>query len=165
MAGRLWRCVGVKRCVGVVDTTFARVDMGGIAVEVLQRGLPGYRIVRHTVPGIKDLPGAAKRLLDAHGCDAVITLGWVGGREADKYSYLASSIGLILVEVLTGRIIIDVTVHEDEAKDPKRLKEIAVDRARKHAENLVALVKEGPTALTSMAGKGLRQGYPDVGPL
>ncbi len=155
----------MKKCVGVVDTTFARVDMGGIAVRVLEEKLPGYRIVRHTVPGIKDLPGAAKRLFNM-GCEGVITLGWVGPREADKYSYLAASIGLILVEVLVGKPLIDVTVHEDEAPgDPDRLRSIAVDRARKHAENLAILLREGPTALTRHAGKGLRQGYPHAGPL
>lgn len=155
----------MKKCVGVVDTTFSRVDMGSIAVEVLQRYLPGYRIIRHTVPGVKDLPGEAKRILD-HGCEGVITLGWIGLREADKLSYLAASVGLILVELLTGKIVIDVTVHEDEAPgDPSLLKDIAVDRVRKHARNLAILVKEGPGSLVKMAGKGLRQGYRDVGPL
>ena len=109
------------------------------------------------------MPGAARRALDK--CDAAITLGWVGRREADKLSYLAMSIGLIGVEVLTGKILLDVTVHEDESDDPEELRRIAIDRARKHAENLALLVKEGPEALVRYAGKGLRQGYPDVGPL
>ncbi len=153
----------MKRCVGVIDTTFARVDMGSIAVNVLRKKLPGYTIERITVPGIKDLPGAAKRLLD-QSCDGVITLGWVGKREADKLSYIAMSVGLILVEVLSGKIIIDVTVHEDEAPDdPKRLREIAIDRVTKHAENLALLLKEGPKALVKYAGKGLRQGYEHAG--
>ncbi|GBF08874.1 riboflavin synthase [Aeropyrum pernix] len=148
----------------MADTTFARVDMGSVAEEVLRRRLPGYRIVRHTVPGIKDLPGAAKRILSM-GCEGVITLGWVGRREADKLSYLAASVGLIMVEVLTGKIVIDVTVHEDEAEAPEELAAIAVDRARKHAENLAALIREGPEALVKHAGMGLRQGYPDAGPI
>ncbi|WP_373863049.1 riboflavin synthase [Aeropyrum pernix] len=138
--------------------------MGSVAEEVLRRRLPGYRIVRHTVPGIKDLPGAAKRILSM-GCEGVITLGWVGRREADKLSYLAASVGLIMVEVLTGKIVIDVTVHEDEAEAPEELAAIAVDRARKHAENLAALIREGPEALVKHAGMGLRQGYPDAGPI
>ncbi|MCE4605127.1 MAG: riboflavin synthase [Desulfurococcales archaeon] len=150
---------------GVVDTTFARIDMAGPAIEELQRLLPGYRIIRYTVPGIKDLPGAAKRLVDQHRCEGIITLGWVGRREADKYSYLAMSIGLIMAELLTGSVLIDVTVHEDEADDPEELRRIALDRARKHARNLALMVKEGPTALSRHAGRGLRQGYPDVGPL
>ncbi len=153
----------MRGCIAVIDTTFSRVDMGSVAVEVLRRRLPGYRIVRWTVPGIKDLPGAARRALDT--CDAAITLGWVGRREADKLSYLAMSIGLIGVEVLTGKLLLDVTVHEDESDDPEELKKIALDRARKHAENLAALVRHGPEALVPFAGKGLRQGYPDAGPL
>ncbi len=155
---------GAGKCVGVADTTFARVDMGSLAVEVLERKLPGWRIVRHTVPGIKDLPGAAKRLFNM-GCDGVITLGWVGRREADKLSYLAASVGLILVEILEGKPLIDVTVHEDEAEDPAELRRIAEDRVRKHALNLALLLREGPEALVKYAGKGLRQGYEDVGPL
>ncbi len=155
----------MKKCVGVVDTTFARVNMGKIAVEVLEKYLPGYKIIRHTVPGVKDLPGAAKRILDS-GCEGVITLGWIGLREADKLSYLAASVGLIFVELLTGKLVIDVTVHEDEAPDdPEKLKKIAIDRVEKHAKNLAILVKEGPQALVDKAGQGLRQGYPDVGPL
>ncbi|MEB3861291.1 MAG: riboflavin synthase [Desulfurococcales archaeon] len=154
-----------EKCVGVVDTTFARVDMARPAMEELEKLLPGYRIIRHTVPGIKDLPGAAKRLVDQYGCRGVITLGWVGRREADKYSYLAMSIGLIMAELLTGSILVDVTVHEDESSDPEELRRIALDRARKHARNLALMLKEGPTALSRHAGRGLRQGYPDAGPL
>jgi len=152
------------KCVGVVDTTFARVDMAKVAIEVLERELPGYRIVRHTVPGIKDIPAAAKRLID-YGCDAIITFGWVGSHIIDKYSYLASSIGLIMLGIMTGKVLIDVTVHEDEAEKPEDLKRIAIDRARAHAGNLVALIRGGMQALTPKAGTGVRQGYPDVGPI
>ena len=155
----------MKKCVAVIDTTFARVNMGDIAVKALKRRLPGYTIKRITVPGIKDLPGAAKRMLD-HGCDAAITLGWVGMREADKLSYIAMSVGLIMVEILTGKLLLDVTVHEDEAPgDPRKLKEIAIDRVEKHAENLALLLREGPEALVKYAGKGLRQGYEHAGEL
>lgn len=152
------------KCVGVVDTTFARVDMARHAIEVLERELPGYKIVRHTVPGVKDLPAAARRVLDL-GCEGVITLGWVGAQQVDKLSYLASSIGLITLGVLTGKVIIDVTVHEDEAETPEELKKIAVERAKAHARNLAELLKGGLEALTPRAGMGVRQGRPDVGPL
>lgn len=152
------------RCVGVIDTTFARVDMAKHAIAVIERELPGYKIVRHTVPGIKDLPAGAKRVIDL-GCDGVITLGWVGPKQVDKYSYLASSIGLMLVSLYTGKIVIDVTVHEDESEDPEELRRIAEHRAAAHARNLVALLKGGLEALTPRAGKGVRQGYPDAGPI
>jgi len=154
----------MRKCVGVVDTTFSRVDMGSRVVSILKEELPEYHIVRHTVPGIKDLPGAAKRIIEG-GCDAVITLGWVGSKEVDKISYLASSIGLIMVSILTGKIVIDVTIHEDEAEDPKELKRIALSRAEDHARNLVVMVKKGPEALSKWAGMGKRQGYPDAGPI
>ncbi|MCY0874617.1 MULTISPECIES: riboflavin synthase [Acidianus] len=147
---------------GVADTTFSRVDMGAIAIKVIKREDPDAEIIRYTVPGIKDLPVAARRLIDS-GCDGVITLGWVGKTMLDKYSYLAASIGLIMVQVLTSKHVIDVTVHEDEADNEEKLKEIAIDRASKHARNLVLLVKEGKNALTPYAGKGLRQGYKDAG--
>ena len=155
----------MARCVGIVDTTFSRVDMYPIVYETLKRMLPGYRIIRYTVPGIKDLPGAAKRLITQEGCDGVITLGWVGKEQVDKYSYIASSIGLILVELLTDKIVIDVTIHEDEDPDPNELKNIALNRARKHAENLARLLHYGPTSLSREAGTGRRQGRGDVGPL
>ena len=154
----------MRKCVGVVDTTFARVDMAKPVLRVFNEELPNYEIVRHTVPGIKDLPGAAKRLLDL-GCEAVITLGWVGAKEVDKLSYLAASMGLIMVSILTGKIVIDVTVHENEADDPSELEEIALHRAEAHARNLVLMLTRGPQALTRWAGMGKRQGYPDVGPL
>ncbi len=151
--------------VGVVDTTFARVDMAKHVIRVLREELPNAEIIRYTVPGIKDIPVAARKLLIDEKCDGVITLGWVGPNPVDKYSYLAMSLGLIMLQVLTGKHVIDVTVHEDEARDPNELYEIAVDRAKKHAWNLAQLLKYGGEALTKYAGKGLRQGRPDVGPI
>lgn len=153
------------RKVGVVDTTFARVDMASHAIEVIRSLLPDARIVRYTVPGIKDVPVAAKKLIEEEGCEIVIALGWVGKTLTDKLSYLALSTGLITVQLMTNKHVIDVTVHEDEAESEEDLYRIAVDRARKHAENLVALLTRGREALSKKAGKGVRQGYPDVGPI
>ena len=151
--------------IGVADTTFARVDMAKYAIESILEEAPDAEIVRYTVPGIKDLPVAALRLIEEYDCEGVITLGWVGPSMVDKLSYLAASMGLILVQLKTKRHVIDVTVHEDEASDESELFEIAVDRARKHAKNLVRLLLEGPEALTPYAGMGLRQGRPDAGPI
>jgi riboflavin synthase len=151
--------------IGVLDTTFARVDMAKYAMEVLTEHISGAEVVRYTVPGIKDLPVAAKRLFDNSNCDIVITFGWVGPSPVDKYSYLAMSIGLMLVQLMTSKHIIDVTVHEDEAKTEEELYSIAIDRAKKHAYNLVRLLLYGKEALTPYAGRGLRQGMPDVGPI
>jgi len=149
--------------IGVVDTTFARVDMAKVAIETILQHLPRARIVRYTVPGIKDIPVAAKKVLEK--CDIAITFGWVGKSLVDKYSYLAASLGLILVQILTGKHVIDVTVHEDEAESEEELYRIAVDRARKHTLNLVTLLTKGGEGLTPYAGMGLRQGYPNAGPI
>ncbi len=148
--------------VGIADTTFARVDMGKIAVDELKR-LSGLKYERYTVPGIKDLPIAAKKLLDS-GCDIVITLGWVGRTQKDLVSYLAMSVGLITVQILTGKHVIDVTIHEDEAEDEKKLLEVAENRIREHVRNAVDLLLN-PKRLQKLAGTGQRQGYPDVGPI
>ncbi len=155
--------MGIK--IGVVDTTFARVNMAKYAIEIIEQNIPGVEIIRYTVPGIKDIPVAAKKLIDEYGCEAVITFGWVGPTHLDKLSYIAASIGLIMVQILTNKHIIDVTVHEDEARTEEELLSIAIDRAKKHAVNLVKLITEGREALTPYAGKGLRQGRPDVGPI
>jgi hypothetical protein len=42
--------------VGIVDTTFARVNMGKIAIDELRR-ICSLPYERYTVPGIKDLAG------------------------------------------------------------------------------------------------------------
>ncbi|MEM4032001.1 MAG: riboflavin synthase, partial [Zestosphaera sp.] len=78
--------------VGVVDTTFARVDMGSIAEKTLKDLLPNVVVVRYTVPGIKDMPVAAKKLIEERECEGVITLGWVGPTLTDKLSYVVSSL-------------------------------------------------------------------------
>ncbi len=149
--------------IGVVDTTFARVDMAKPAIEVITENVPRAKIIRYTVPGIKDIPVAAKKVLEK--ADIAMTLGWVGASLIDKYSYLAMSVGLMLVQILTGKHIIDVTVHEDEAESEEELYEIAINRAKEHALNLVTLLLKGGEGLTPYAGRGLRQGVPDVGPI
>jgi len=149
--------------IGIVDTTFSRVDMGRIAIDEL-KNYAGIRYVRRTVPGIKDIPVEAKRLIEEEDCDIVLTLGWVGRAEKDALSYVALSVGKIIAELMTNRHIIDVTVHEDEAEDEKELLEIAENRIRKHVRNAVDLVRN-PERLVKEAGKGKRQGFEDVGPI
>lgn len=148
--------------VGIADTTFSRIDMGKIAIDELRR-YSSLKYIRYTVPGIKDLPAAAKILFDK-GCDIVITLGWVGKTETDKLSYVAMSVGKILVEILEGKHVIDVTIHEDEAEDEKELYRIAENRVREHVRNAVDLLLN-PKKLQKLAGTGQRQGYEDVGPI
>ena len=151
--------------VGVVDTTFARVDMGSIAEKTLKDLLPSIVVVRYTVPGIKDIPVATKKLIEEKQCDGVITLGWVGPTLTDKLSYVVSSLALQLVQLMTNKHVIDVTVHEDEATSQEELAKIAIDRTIKHCRNLITLITSGGEGLRKYAGKGLRQGREDVGPI
>lgn len=152
------------RKIGVVDTTFARVDMGAHAIDELKRTGTGFKVERRTVPGIKDLPVAAKRLIEEDGCDLVIALGMPGKAEIDKMCAHEASTGLILVQLMTNRHVIEVFVHEDEAKDDKQLAWLAERRAREHAVNAYDLLFR-PERLVKNAGKGLRQGFEDVGPI
>ena len=66
--------------VGIADTTFSRVNMGAIAIDELKKHA-SVAIERVTVPGIKDLPAACKKLIDQKQCDIVIALGMPGGIE------------------------------------------------------------------------------------
>ena len=64
---------------------------------------------------------------------------------------------------MTNTHIIEVFVHEDEAKDDRELAWLAEQRTREHAENAVNLVLH-PEILTRDAGTGQRQGFEDAGP-
>ncbi len=149
--------------IGIVDTTFSRIDMGGIAIDEL-KNYAGVRYIRRTVPGIKDIPVEAKKLIEEERCDIVLTLGWVGKAEKDALSYIALSVGKIMAELMTNKHIIDVTVHEDEAEDERKLLEIAENRIRKHVRNAVDMIRN-PERLVREAGKGKRQGFEDIGPI
>ena len=148
--------------IGVVDTTFARIDMGGVAIDELKKTGTGFKVERVTVPGIKDLPVAAKRLIDESQCDIVIALGMPGKEPIDKTCAHEASTGLIQVQLMTNKHIIEVFVHEDEAKNTKELAWLAEKRAREHAVNTYDLLMR-PERLVRDAGKGLRQGFEDVG--
>ena len=148
--------------IGIVDTTFARVDMGGYASDELKRTGTGFKIERRTVPGVKDLPVASKKLIEEDECDVVLALGMPGKEEIDKVCAHEASTGLIQVQLLTNKHIIEVFVHEDEAKDEKQLAWLAERRSREHAVNAYDLLFR-PERLLKNAGRGLRQGYEDVG--
>jgi len=148
--------------VGIVDTTFARYDMASAAMDEL-RMLCNVSFVRRTVPGVKDLPVEAKRLLD-EGCDVVMVFGMPGPKPIDKQCAHEASLGLIIAQLLTGKHIIEVFVYEDEAENEKELAELAERRAREHARNVYMLLFK-PEELTRRAGTGQREGGPDAGPL
>lgn len=150
--------------IGIVDTTFARYDMARDAIDELKQNMPGVGIIRYTVPGIKDLPVAAKKLIEEQGCDLVMAFGMPGKADKDKVCAHEASQGLIQAQLITNTHIIEVFVHEDEADSEKELARLMENRAREHALNALRLLYR-PQELTRDAGMGLRQGYEDVGPL
>ena len=150
------------RCVGIVDTTFARYDMARAAMDELKQ-LCSVKFVRRTVPGIKDLPVEAKRLLE-EGCDIVMAFGMPGAAPIDKQCAHEASLGLIWVQLLTNKHVIEVFVFEDEAQSEKELAELADKRSREHAQNVYRLLFKSEE-LTKLAGTGQREGGPDAGPL
>ena len=42
--------------IGICDTTFARFDMASAAIDELKKNAYDLKIIRETVPGVKDLP-------------------------------------------------------------------------------------------------------------
>lgn len=149
--------------VGIADTTFARFDMGAAAIDELKKNA-SMRIERHTVPGIKDLPVAAKKLIEERKCDIVMALGMPGATPIDKTCAHEASLGLIQAQLMTNTHVIEVFVHEDEAKDDKMLAELAGRRTREHTQNVIKLLLK-PKLLEKDAGMGKRQGSEDAGPL
>jgi riboflavin synthase len=151
------------KTVGIADTTFARYNMGAAAIDELQRHA-SLKIERYTVPGIKDLPVAAKKLIVERGCELVMALGMPGPKAIDKQCAHEASIGIITAQLLTSRHIIEVFVYEDEAEDEKELARLAERRTREHAQNVIRLLIK-PEEMTRRAGTGQREGFEDAGPL
>ena len=152
------------KLIGIADTTFARYDMGRAAIDELEKTGTGYRILRYTVPGVKDLPVACKKLIEEHGCDIVMALGMPGPQDKDKTCAHEASTGLIRAQLMTNTHIIEVFVHIDEAEDDKELAVLADARSREHAINTYDLIF-APKKLTAQAGTGQRQGFEDAGPI
>jgi riboflavin synthase len=153
--------------IGVVDTMFARYDMGAEALDELAQ-CPGhgtrFEVVRRTVPGFKDLAVECKRLIESEQCLIVVALGMPGRAAIDQVCAHEASQGLMQAQLMTSTHILEVFVHENEEDDPDRLAEVCVNRARKHALNAYWMLYE-PDQLTRQAGRGVRQGYEDAGPL
>ncbi len=148
--------------IGICDTTFARYDMAKAAIDEIKKNAGGIGIARKTVPGVKDLPVACKKLIDEEGCDIVMALGMPGKEAIDKVCAHEASTGIIQAQLMTNTHIIEVFVHEDEAKSEKELARLMDKRAREHALNVLNLIFH-PERLTKMAGTGQRQGGADAG--
>lgn len=151
------------KTVVVVDTTFSRVDMGTVAVKALKSLGSGFRVVRRTVPGIKDLPVACRRAIRDDRADLVMALGMPGKAEYDKVCAHEASQGIMQVGILETTPILEVFVFEGEAHDPRELDRLARRRAEEHAENAYLLLFH-PDRLIDRAGTGQRQGFADAGP-
>jgi riboflavin synthase len=153
--------------IGVVDTMFARYDMGAEAIDELE-SCPGFgttfEVVRRTVPGFKDLGVAAKRIIEQDGCAIVVALGMPGKAAIDQVCAHEASQGIMAAQLMTSTHILEVFVHENEEEDPEKLAVVCINRARKHARNAYWMLYE-PEQLTRQAGHGVRQGYEDAGPL
>jgi riboflavin synthase len=149
---------------GICETTFARFDMATVAMDEIKSKVSDVTFVRRTVPGVKDLPVASKKLIEEEGCELVMAFGMPGPEDIDKVCAHEASTGLIQVQLMTNTHIIEVFVHEDEGRDEKDLKKLAENRTRQHADNVVKMIFK-PEKLRREAGMGMREGREDKGPL
>jgi len=149
---------------GICDTTFARFDMANAAMDQIKSQVANIKFVERTVPGVKDLPVACKKLIEEEGCDLVMAFGMPGPEDIDKVCAHEASTGLIQAQLMTNTHIIEVFVHEDEGNDEKDLKVLAENRARQHADNVVKMVFK-PEKFKREAGMGMREGRENKGPL
>ncbi|MGN1322161.1 MAG: riboflavin synthase [Methanosphaera sp.] len=150
--------------IGICSTTFARFDMASAAVQRIKEQVAGVKFIERYVPGVKDLPVTAKKLIEEDDCDIVMAFGMPGGEKIDKLCAHEASTGLIQAQLMTNTHILEVFVHEDEGKDEKDLKQLAYNRATQHADNLVKMLFK-PEAMKREAGTGIREGRENKGPL
>jgi riboflavin synthase len=149
--------------IGLADTTFARHDMASDTIKELKSNATGLKLVRVTVPGIKDLPAACKKLIEEEGCVVCMAFGMPGPDPKDKVTAQVASNGLVQAQLMTNTHILEVFVHEDEAEG-KELAKLCENRSREHAQNLLRMLF-APEKMTKRAGTGQREGFEDVGPV
>ncbi len=150
--------------VGIVDTMFARADMAGFAIDEIGKRFPGTVIARATVPGVKDLAAGCVILDKKEKCDVYLALGMVGKEPIDTQCGHEASIGIQMAKLQMEKHIVEVFVHEFEGKGEQDLLSIFENRTRKHAVNAVMLAADA-SWLAKFAGKGIRQGRKDAGPI
>ncbi len=136
--------------------------MAASAIDELYNTGTGFTVERYTVPGIKDIPVACKILFEDYGCDIAMAFGMPGPMAADKMSAQIASTGIMHVQLAEKKHIIEVFVHEDEAKDDDELGWLCNRRAREHAINTYNLIFNREI-LMEKAGTGQRQGFEDKG--
>ncbi len=152
--------------IAVVDTMFARVNMGDFAVDEL-KNCPGFEstflVKRVTVPGFKDLAVECKRLIEYYNAKIALALGMPGKADIDQVCAHEASQGIMMAQLLTNTHILEVFVHENEVDSDTELIKVVENRVRKHALNAYWMLYE-PKQLLERAGKGIRQGFDDAGP-
>jgi len=154
----------MSKRIGICSTTFARFDMASAAVKQIKKQVSGVKFIESYVPGVKDLPVAAKKLIEEENCDIVMAFGMPGGEKIDKLCAHEASTGLIQAQLMTNTHILEVFVHEDEGYDEQDLKQLAYNRATQHADNLVKMLFK-PEQMKKEAGTGVREGRENKGPL
>ena len=152
--------------IGVVDTMFARFDMGGAALDE-SATCPGhgetFSVIRQTVPGFKDLAVAAKNMIERQGASIVVACGMPGSADIDKVCAHEASQGIMQAQLMTSTPILEVFVYEDEAAEAD-LASVFENRTKDHARNAYWMLFE-PEQLIARAGHGIRQGFGHAGPL
>lgn len=148
--------------IGIADTMFSRGNMGDLAEKTIKASRKPVKIIRVTVPGIKDLAAAASILFAKGKCDLVMVLGMPGAKPIDKQCAHEASIGIQTAQVKFERHILEVFVHEEEGNwNDEMLAAIMRDRAVKHAQNALDLLYD-PKSLVKRAGTAQRQGGPNA---
>ena len=158
--------------IGLVDTTFARINMGKIAIDEInkinnQKLNPKVEYIRRTVPGIKDIPVECQILFENEKCDIVLALGMVGGSDIDKLCAHEASLAIQQVKLKYSKHILEIFAHTTESLKDGKLDEkdfytLTENRIRKHVQNAFLLLFDRQE-LIDKAGKGIRQGREDEG--
>jgi riboflavin synthase len=142
--------------IGVVDTMFARYDMGAEALDELKQcaGFGStFEVLYRTVPGFKDLAVECKRIIEDEGCHIVVALGMPGKADIDQVCAHEASQGIMQAQLMTSTHILEVFVHEGEEEDPARLAAVCIDRARKHAQRLLDALRTRTAEPQSRPGR------------
>jgi len=153
--------------IGVVDTMFARYNMGAAALEELSTCAgfgDTFSVLRRTVPGFKDLAVAAKNMIERDGASIVVACGMPGSADIDKVCAHEASQGIMQAQLMTSTPILEVFVYEDETDDENVLASLFENRTKDHARNAYWMLFE-PDQLVQRAGQGIRQGFGNAGPI
>ena len=153
--------------IGVVDTMFARFDMGAAAPGA---NSPSARVTAR-ISRSSARPCRALKISPSRrrtSSSATTPPSWwpsvCRAAPIDKQCAHEASIGIMQAQLMTSTPILEVFVHEDESDDPMVLAKVFLNRSRSHARNAYWMLFE-PEELAKRAGQGMRQGFTNAGPL